>query len=187
MSRGRFPFFYFSAKVAVMLVLIFSPLVIRAALANPISGQDVNGHPVALNGTGRCTVVMYTNPDLEDTSRKVTVALDSYRTRPDFKLVRVVDFRGGVPPAMRSIVRVQIRNELDKESLRLKKAGVTLSPQEAAPIIPDFSGSTLNALGWNDIYDDVHLVIYDRKGNEVKRLEKVSDPKQVTKAVDAIL
>ncbi len=73
-----------------------------------IRGEDVNGKPVAVNGTGHCTLVMYTNPDLEDTSRKMTLALDSYRSRSDFTLVRVVDLRGGVPPEMRGIVRVQI-------------------------------------------------------------------------------
>src|SRR5271155_790858 len=72
-----------------------------------ISGQDVNGHAVAVNGKGHYTVVMYTNPDLEDASRKMTLALDPYRSRSDFALVRVVDLRGNVPPEMRSIVRVQ--------------------------------------------------------------------------------
>ena len=61
-----------------------------------ISGQDVNGHSVAVNGKGHYTVVMYTNPDLEDASRKMTLALDPYRSRSDFTLVRVVDLRGNV-------------------------------------------------------------------------------------------
>jgi hypothetical protein len=155
-------------------------------LSSPISGQDVNGQSIAVNGTGHYTLVMYTNPDLEDTARKLTLALDSYRSRSDFTLVRVVDLRGGVPPEMRGIVRVQIRKEEVKEALRLKKAGVA-SGGNHAPIIPDFSGSTLNALGWDSIYDQVHFVIYDRHGHEVKRLANVSDPKQVTRAVDSVL
>ncbi len=154
------------------------------APSHPISGQDVNGQPVAVNGTGHYTLVMYTNPDLEDDSRKVTLALDSYRNNSNFTLVRVVDLRGGVPPEMRSIVRVQIRKEQAKETVRLKKAGVT---KAAAPIIPDFSGSTLNALGWDSIYDKVHVVVYDTKGREIKRLTDVSDPKTVTKVVAGIL
>lgn len=150
-----------------------------------ISGQDVNGHAVAVNGKGHYTVVMYTNPDLEDDSRKMTLALDPYRSRSDFTLVRVVDLRGDVPPSMRSIVRVQIRKEEAKEEVRLKKAGVSSS--NLAPIIPDFSGSTLNALGWDSVYDQVHLVVYDTHGHEIKRLESVTDAKQMTKVVDSIL
>ena len=79
---------------------------------------------VAVNGAGHYTVVMYTNPDLEDASRKMTLALDPYRSRSDFTLLRVVDLRGDVPPEMRGIVRVQIRKEQAKEDMRLKKAGV---------------------------------------------------------------
>jgi len=174
------------AGVFVFLAgLIFFPILGRASDQSSISAQDVNGHAVALNGSGHCTVVMYTNPDLEDASRKVTRALDSYRSRSDFALVRVVDLRGGVPPAMRSIVQMQIRKEQAKESMRLKKEGVSAGDQ--APIIPDFNGSVLDALGWDSIYDQVHLVVYDRHGHEIKRLENVNDPKQVTRVVESIL
>ena len=156
-----------------------------SAVAVAISGQDADGHSVAVNGKGHYTVVMYTNPDLEDASRKMSLALDPYRSRSDFTLIRVVDLRGNVPPEMRGIVRVQIRKEEAKESARLKKAGV--DPSNQAPIIPDFSGSTLDALGWDSVYDHVHLVVYDTHGHEIKRLESVTDAKQMTKVVDSIL
>jgi hypothetical protein len=175
--------------VLVLLCLIAAtPGMARAAghSDTAISGQDVNGHSVAVNGKGHYTVVMYTNPDLEDASRKMTLALDAYRSRSDFALVRVVDLRGDVPPDMRGIVRVQIRKEQAKESERLRKAGVPDS-SNPAPIIPDFSGSTLNALGWDSVYDKVHLVVYDTHGREIKRLESVTDAKQMTKVVDSIL
>ena len=164
------------------------PGIVRAANAPPvaISGQDVDGRAVAVNGKGHFTVVMYTNPDLEDESRKMTIALDQYRGRSDFNFVLGVDLRGDVPPNMRSMVRGQIRKEQVKECLRLKKAGVDAS-SDKAPIIPDFSGSTLDALGWDSVYDHVHLVVYDTKGREVKRLESVTDAKQMTKVVDSIL
>ena len=173
--------------MALPILMAWSPGLAHAATAAQvsISGQDVNGHAVAVNGKGHYTVVMYTNPDLEDDSRKMTLALDPYRSRSDFTLIRVVDLRGNVPPDMRGMVRVQIRKEEAKESERLKKAGVDASNQ--APIIPDFSGSTLDALGWGSVYDKVHLVVYDTRGHEIKRMESVTDAKQMTKVVDSIL
>ncbi|MCE0483598.1 MAG: hypothetical protein LV479_05100 [Methylacidiphilales bacterium] len=162
-----------------------STLTVQAGTSAAISGQDVNGKAVAVNGHGHYTLVMYTNPDLEDASREMTLALDAYRSRSDFTLVRVVDLRGGVPPEMRSIVRIQIRKEEAKEGIRLRKAGVNAS--SPAPIIPDFSGSTLDALGWDSIYDQVHLVVYDPSGKEIKRLANVSSPKEMTRLVDGIL
>jgi len=170
---------------AAFLAVLACTLVLRAS-ADPISGADVDGHPVSLNAKGHYTVVMYTNPDLEDESRAMTLALDPYRSRSDVDFVRVVDLRGDVPPSMRSMVRNQIRKEQAKECARLKKAGVD-APAGSAPIIPDFSGSTLNALGWDSTYDAIHLVIYDQHGKEVKRLASVTDAKQVTKAVESIL
>ena len=182
--------FRMAAPLLLATVLAYLPESAKADAAPapvtpPISGQDVNGHEVALNAKGHYTVVMYTNPDLEDESRKMSLALDPYRSRSDFTFVRVVDLRGDVPPTMRGMVRGDIRKEQVKEVARLKKAGVSSSNE--APIIPDFSGSTLNALGWDSTYDQVHLVVYDTKGHEVKRLESVTDAKQMTKAVDSIL
>lgn len=177
----------FSAFLALALLTCAPGLVkAEAKSQTSISGQDVDGKAVAVNGKGHYTVVMYTNPDLEDESRKMTLALDHYRGRSDFSLVRVVDLRGDVPPSMRSMVRNSIRKEQVKESARLKKAGID-SSSDKSPIIPDFSGSTLNALGWDSVYDQVHLVVYDTKGREVKRLESVTDAKQMSKAVGSVL
>jgi len=169
------------------LLLAITPFAARAGTPVPISGQDVDGHAVAVNGRGHYTVVMYTNPDLEDESRQMTLALDSYRARPDFALIRVVDLRGDVPPQMRGIVRGQIRKEMARENKRLKDERGIANASARAPIIPDFSGSTLDALGWSSTYSQVHLVVYDQHGNEIKRLADASDPKQVTRTLDAIL
>ena len=171
---------------AFLVVLAFTPGLLRAGTPpGSISGWDVDGHSVSVNAKGHYTVVMYTNPDLEDESRAMTLALDPYRSRSDLDFVRVVDLRGDVPPSMRVMVRNQIRKEQAKESARLKKAGVDAAG--VAPIIPDFSGSTLDALGWDSTYDAVHLVVFDTHGREVKRLESVTDAKQVTRVVASLL
>ncbi|MEJ0000830.1 MAG: hypothetical protein WDO13_17680 [Verrucomicrobiota bacterium] len=185
----RNPVFVKSSRLfsATLFLLVCASGALRAGTPPvAISGQDVDGRPVAVNGKGHYTVVMYTNPDLEDESRKMTLALDAYRARPDFSFIRVVDLRGEIPPNMRSMVRGQIRKEQAKESARLKKAGVVAS-NGSAPIIPDFSGSTLDALGWDSVYDQVHLVVYDPHGKEVKRIESVTDAKQMTQVVASVL
>ena len=187
---GMVRFYAFSClrafAVLALSVLFLSPrMALAGAAPAKISGQDANGKSITLNGTGHYTLVLYTNPDLEDDSRKMSLALDSYRSNSNFSFVRVVDLRGGVPPGMRSIVRVHIRDEETKEMARLKKAGV--SDATPGPIIPDFSGSTLNPLGWDSIYDHLCLVIYDPQGKEVKRLPSVSSPAQVKGAVDSVL
>jgi len=173
-----------ACAVLALSIILLSPRAAWAGSQAKISGLDANGKTVTINGTGHYTLVLYTNADLESESRKATLALDPYRGRSNFSFVRVVDLRGGVPPGMHSIVRVHIRDEEAQETARLKKAGVSGNP---APIIPDFSGSTLNALGWDSIYDHLCLVIYDPAGKEVKRVANVSSAKQVAGAVDSIL
>jgi hypothetical protein len=170
----------------VALLVGFAPLAARAG-GQAIQGQDVNGHPVSVNGAGHYTVVMYTNPDLEDESREMTLALDPFRSRSDFAFIRVVDLRGDVPPEMRGLVRGQIRKEMVREDKRLKEQRGITDASANAPIIPDFSGSTLDALGWDTVYSQVHLVVYDRHGHEIKRLADVSDPKELTKVMGDIL
>ena len=170
-----------------LAAVAFAPCLLCAAdVPGAISGWDVDGHPVSINAKGHFTLVMYTNPDLEDESRAMTLALDPYRSRTDLDFVRVVDLRGDVPPSMRSMVRSQIRKEQAKESARLKKAGID-APAGSAPIVPDFSGSTLDALGWGSTYDEVQVVIYDPHGKEVKRMASVTDAKQVTRVVESVL
>jgi hypothetical protein len=176
----------FSLRAYALLalsVLILTPKMAVAGSTGKITGQDANGKTVTIDSGGHYTLVLYTNPDLEDDSRKTSLALDRYRGNSNFCFIRVVDLRGGVPPGMRSIVREHIRGEETKEMARLKKAGVDATP---APIIPDFSGSTLNPLGWDSVYDHLCLVIYDPSGKEVKRLSNVTS-KQVTGAVDSVL
>ena len=170
----------------VALLVGFAPLAARAG-GQAIQGQDVNGHPVSVNGAGHYTVVMYTNPDLEDESREMTLALDPFRSRSDFAFIRVVDLRGDVPPEMRGLVRGQIRKEMVREDKRLKEQRGITDASANAPIIPDFSGSTLDALGWGSTYDEVQVVIYDPHGKEVKRMASVTDAKQVTRVVESVL
>lgn len=178
---------YRAWRAAFVATALLSPLAGCAAGGIAIQGQDVDGHAVAVNGSGHYTVVMYTNPDLEDESRQMTLALDPYRSRSDFSLIRVVDLRGDVPPQMRGIVRGQIRKETVREDKRLQQQRGIAKASSRAPIIPDFSGATLNALGWDSTYSQIHVVVYDQHGKEIKRLADVSDPKQLTKTLGAIL
>jgi len=182
---SSFPFSPIRVGLTALLAA-FAPLAAHAGTP-PIQGQDVNGHDVNVNGHGHYTVVMYTNPDLEDESRQMTLALDPYRSRSDFAFIRVVDLRGNVPPEMRGLVRGQIRSEMVSEDKRLKDQRGIAHASANAPIIPDFSGATLDALGWDSVYSQVQLVVYDRHGHEIKRLADVSDPKALTKVMGDIL
>ena len=74
---------------------------------------------------GHYTLVMYTNPDLEDDSRKVTVALDSYRSR--FLILNLCGWSicaAGFPRRCGRWCAGKSARSRCNEGLRLKKAGV---------------------------------------------------------------
>ena len=170
-------------SLLALVALLFS--LVQAQAATPvITGQDANNKTVTINGKGRYTLVLYTNPDLEEESRSISLALDKYRAKSNFEFIRVVDLRGGVPPGMRSIVKGHISEEEVKETARLKKAGI--KPGNPAPILPDFTGPTLDTLGWEKIYDEVQVVLFDAKGKEVKRLSDC-DAVEVVKLVQSAM
>ena len=185
MSRALFSLSWRGCALLALSIILLVPHPARAVDAPvKISGVDVYGKPVTVNDKGHYTFVIYSNPDLEDDSREMTRVLDKYRSNSNFRLVCVVDLRGGIPPTMRGIVRTDIRNAQAKENKRLAKTG---GVGNYSPVIADFTGDVLDALGWDSIYDEVQLIVYDSKGHEVKRLKNVSDAQQVKKIAESVL
>ncbi|HSI84932.1 MAG: hypothetical protein ACAI35_16755 [Candidatus Methylacidiphilales bacterium] len=158
--------------------------------AYAVSATDADGRSVALNAPGKISVVLYLNGDLEDESRKVSQGLDGYIGRGDFQCVRVVDLRGDVPPVARQSVQKETLKQLDREATRLtsvyKKHGFSGSPRQDLSTILDFQGSTLKALGWNQKASSVMAIIYNKKGDEVKRLDSVTSAGQITSAIKGL-
>jgi hypothetical protein len=161
---------------AAAALLIFS-----LNLSLTATERDVDGNGVTLNPPSGVSLVIYTNGDLGDLTRALTKALDQLRPRSDFQLVRIIDLRGEVAPAVRKLVTKKIRGELDKEAARLKpiyaKAGNHADPRQEMRAIADFSGSTLGKLKWGGYSVDLRAVIF-KNGAEVKRFDK-SSPSEV--------
>lgn len=143
-----------------------------------------------INPTGRYSLVLYTNPDLEDETKTIIKALDSVRAKSNFYLVRVVDLSGGVPIEVRTVVRMQIREHQDSENDRLKplfqKAGVTKLTRSMAPVVPDFSGATIKALLFKDGASHVQAILFDKDGHESKRFDRVIDSSTLPSALSAV-
>jgi hypothetical protein len=152
---------------------------------------DVDGRAVRLNSPGKITLLMYTNPDLEDETRTIVKALDPFRTKSDFGFVRVVDLSGGVPLEVRTIVRMQIREQQDKENVRLaplyKEVGITSLNRSMSPIVPDFSGDVIKSLRLEPGASHVQAIIFDRSGHEIKRFDDVSDSSTLPAALSSLI
>ncbi|PTY01773.1 hypothetical protein DB346_11315 [Verrucomicrobia bacterium LW23] len=138
-----------------------------------VSATDVDGRSIALNPAGKVSVVLYLNGDLDEEARKISQGLDSYTGRGDFQVARVVDLRGEVPPVARQTVTKETLKQLDKEAARLKpvyaRNGWGGNPRSDLNTVLDFHGGTLRALGWTQTYNSVQVIVFNKKGVEVKR------------------
>lgn len=156
--------------LAVFAVLVGSP----AAAAD---WQGVDGKTVTIDPPKGVSLVVYTNGDLEKETRTLTKSLDNLRPRSDFQLVRIIDLRGDVAPAVRNVVSKKIRRELGKETARLKPvyeaAGNKGDPANDMNTIADFSGSTLRRVGWDHYSENLQAIVY-KNGKEVKRFSGAS-------------
>jgi len=191
----------FSSLVRPFAALALLSVILPSALARAnhpapseavsIIATDVDGRQQPLDPPGRVTVVMYTNGDLEQQSRDMSKSFDPMRGRHDFHFVRVVDLRGEVAPIARRLVEKQIRKELDKEAVRVKplysKNGNSMNPRLDMPTIADFNGNVLGKFGWSDHYPDIRIVVFNKRGQPIKRFDNAATPQEVTAYVQTVL
>lgn len=170
-------------KVSAIAFLTFalSPLAQAAGPSTAVKAQDVNEQWRSFPPTGRLTIVMYTNADLEQESKALSKALDQFRGQSDFMFIQVVDLRGDIAPIARRMVEKQIRKELDLEAARVKpfyaKYHSNKDPRADLSTIADYGGTVLDSLGWSDRVDTVRFIVYNSQGVALRRIDNTSDPK----------
>lgn len=158
--------------ISSRILLAGALLVTAAATGLTAEWRGVDGKTVSIDPAQGVSLVVYTNGDLEKETRELTRSVDNLRPRKDFQLVRIIDLRGDVIPAVRNVVTKKIRRELGKEGARLKpiyeSAGSKINPNDEMNTIVDFSGSTLRRLGWDNYSTKLQAIVY-KNGKEVKR------------------
>ena len=162
-----------------------------APAAPPISTKDIDGKWQRLPPVDHVTVIMYTNPDLEQASRDMSAAFDTLRGLKKFAFMQVIDLRGDVPAIARGLVGKEVRKHEDREAVRVQpfyiKNGNKSNPRPDMIAITDFSGNILNYLGWHNRYNNIHLIVYDKAGQELKRFDQVDDPAAVNLYVKGLV
>lgn len=139
--------------------------------AAPISATDADGRPVVLNAPGKVTAVISSSPETQDQTRAAGRVLDVYRGRADFQLVIVVDLRGSFAGIVPGIVKGRMRDELDKEAVRLTPAyranGNAKNPRPDMESVPDFDGTVSKPLGWAETPGKLRVVLFGPDGIKI--------------------
>lgn len=182
--------------IPVFCAIMVTALFPCGALASPTASsgvlvRDIDGRNRDLRKSGKVSVVMYTNADLEEQSRTLSSYMDSFRPRSDFAFIQVLDMRGEVPPIVRNTVVKEVKRHLDKEAARLapiyRKSGANRDPRKDLSTVVDFSGNVLGSLNWGNHYDDVRLLVYNKKGELVKRWDQMPDAESLRQFIKRLL
>ena len=85
--------------------------VVLAAGAQASDWRGVDGKAVTIDPPSGVSLVVYTNGDLASETRELTSAVNALHPPKNFQIVRIIDLRGDVTPAVRPTVTKRIKSE----------------------------------------------------------------------------
>jgi hypothetical protein len=156
-----------------------------------VSVSDADGVVRRLDEPGRVTVVIYSNPALQDWTRKAGASLDQFQGRSDFRSVILVDLRKSMADWAPGYTVRRMQKDLDKEAERIRpsyqKNGNKNNPRPDVSAVADFKGQASRAVGWDEPANQKRVVVYGKDGKVAFRSEDAADFSVLRKAVAAAL
>ncbi|MCS7063822.1 MAG: hypothetical protein NZM04_07255 [Methylacidiphilales bacterium] len=146
----------------------------------PIHAETVDAQKIHINSPGIITLVLKSNQPLADRTRSIARSLDDLRGLKEWRLIVVIDFRNSLANLLPTIVRIQIRSNLDQEAQRLlpyyRSNGNPNSPRHDLHTIADFDGTIAEALGWNNKPNELAATLFNTKGYIHRRWSDLHNP-----------
>lgn len=169
----------------LMWTLGASPLV--AAL----TVTDADARERRLDEPGRVTVVIYSNPALQDWTRRAGASLDRFQGLEDFRLVVVVDLRKTMADWATGYTIRRMQKDLDKEAERMapffRAKGNPDDPRSHVSAVADFKGGTSLSLGWTEPANRKRVLVFGKDGKVFFSTEDLGDFSELQKAVQQAL
>jgi len=149
--------------------------------------KDADGVERRLDEPGRVTAVIYSNPAVQDWTRKAGAALDEFQGRADFRAVVVVDLRGTMADWAPGYTVRRMQRDLDAEAGRVapfyQKNGNSGNPRPDMSAVADFKGEACRPLGWVEPAQRRRVVLFGKDGREAHRSEDQADLEAWRRAV----
>lgn len=170
-------------KFFTLLVLTLSPL----AAAPPITAKDADGVERTLNQVGQVTVIVSSNPSVQERTRQAGKAMDAFQGRTDFRSIVLVDLRGTMADWAKGYTLRRMMKDLDQEALRItpayRKNGNSGNPRLAVSAVADFDGTVGLRLGWLKPKNQLRVIIFDRNGKRFREWEDLKNLSELTSAL----
>lgn len=171
------PFPVLSFRFWISLGLGIWGLGFTAAAA--VSVTDADGVVRRLDEPGRVTVVIYSNPALQEWTRKAGASLDRFQGIPEFRSVVVVDLRKSMADWAPGYTTRRMQRDLDKEAGRItpsyRSNGNNGNPRPDVSAVPDFKGEACKAVGWTEPANLKRVVVFGPEGKIVYRSDDETD------------
>ncbi|MDX6767526.1 MAG: hypothetical protein SFU85_12140 [Candidatus Methylacidiphilales bacterium] len=162
-----------------------------ASASAALSVTDADGVRRRLDEPGRVTVVIYSNPAMQEWTRKAGASLDVFQGRPDFRSVVLVDLRKSMADWAKGYTVRRMQKDLDMEALRIAPAyranGNHNNPRPDVSAVADFKGEVCQAVGWDEPADKKRVVVFGKDGKVAFRSESASDFEGLVKAAGRAL
>jgi hypothetical protein len=173
------------------LFCLFCLLIYVSLSASPlIQVQDADGVTRSLNPPGQVTVLIYSNPSVQDRTRQTGKALDLFQGRKDFRSIVVVDLRGTMADWAQGYTLRRMVKDLDQEALRVtpayRKNGNPSNPRSDLSAVADFKGDLCLQLGWEKPQNQLRIILFDQKGRKHREWEDLKDFHELKTQVGAL-
>ena len=156
-----------------------------------ISALSADNGMVTLNEPHKISVIVSSNQETQQLTRTTGRILDEFQGLPDFREIVVVDLQTSVGSLLPSIVRMEMRDNLDDEAKRIRPFFRAHhnphDPRLSTIAIPDFDGRVSQALGWRSPDALVRVVVFDRSAQPVFRWRSDQSPDLLHHRVQELL
>lgn len=172
----------------VLFSLLFVPLGLPAEPL--IKATDADGVQRTLNPKGQVTVIIYSNPAVQDRTRQTGKELDLFHGREDFRSIVVVDLRGTMADWAPGYTVRRMVKDLDQEAIRLtpvyRKKGNSKNPRPDLSAVADFTGEICLKLGWEKPKNQLRIIVFNKQGMRQKEWEDLKTFSELTGTVRAL-
>lgn len=178
------------------LTMTFVASVLLLAGGRGVRGQDfvvvdADDRRIVLNQKGVVTLVLVCSEDSEDLCRQVGRMMDPYHGTDRYRHRVVVDLRDSWGSMMESLVKSEMRDNMDEEAERLlpvyraKKS--SRHPRQDLSATPDLEGAIAKRLGFAEPKEELRAVLFGPDGKVIQRWDVVREPGVLVEAVGTAL
>jgi len=178
-------------KLFIWLAVALFLAACEGIFADPISATDVDDRTITLNEPGQVTVVIYSNQDLQERTRKAGASVYPLQGKKGWRLIITIDLRNSFAWLAKGYSKRRVRANLDAEAKIIRpyyqENGNPNDPRPALIAFEDFDGKLCHALGFEASDKKLAVVIFNAKGEVARRWKDLTDISELPRELTGLL